>query len=416
MCGATIARRGRAPAAASPEGAELENPDHELRNLKVLITNYSLAARGGTELYVRDLAAGLLRRGHRPVVYSPELGAVAEEIREATVPVVDDLAAVSFTPDVIHGHHLHETMTALLRFPGVPALYVCHDWYSRLDAPPKFPRVLRYVAVDEVCYDKLVCEQGVAEERVSLLPSFVDLGRFAPRPAPLPPRPRRALLLCNYAEEGAHLDAARDAFARAGVRLDAFGKLLGRMSERPEKILGGYDIVLAKGRAALEAVACGAAVILHVQRSVGPMVTAGALERLLPLNCGIRAMTALPDPAAFAAALTTEIERYDPRDAALASQRVRAACGRDRAADEFISLYESVVAENRGAGTPDRSAEGAAAAAYLRELLQGIKEERRALHASNTFRLKERLRRAPVFGRLSLRLARRLAGGPGKSS
>lgn len=383
--------------------------------MKVLITNFSLASRGGTELYVRDLAAALLRRGHKPVVYSPELGAVAREIREATVPVVDDLAAVSFTPDVIHGHHLHETMTALLRFPGVPAVYVCHDWYSRLDAPPKFPRVLRYVAVDEVCYDKLVCEQGVAEERVRLLPSFVDLERFAPRAAPLPPRPRRALLLCNYAEEGPHLAAAREAFARANVTLDAFGKLLGETCERPEKILGEYDIVLAKGRAALEAVATGAAVILHVQRSVGPMVTAGELDRLLPLNCGIRAMTAWPDPAAFAAALAREIERYDPGDAAVAARRVRAACGHDRAADEFISLYEGVVAESKGAGAPDSRAEGLAASAYLRELLQSVKDERAALRASNTFRLKERLRRAPVVGKLSLRLARRLAGGPERS-
>jgi glycosyltransferase involved in cell wall biosynthesis len=377
--------------------------------LKVLITNYSLAARGGTELYARDLAAGLLRRGHRPVVYSPDLGAVAEEIRGLTVPVADDLARVSSPPDVIHGHHLHETMAALLRFPGAPAVYVCHDWYSRLDAPPKFPRVLRCVAVDEVCYDKLVREHGVPEDRVRLLPSFVDLERFAPRP-PLPARPERALILCNYAEEGPHLAAAREAFARAGIRLDAMGKLLGRPCERPEAVLGHYDIVLAKGRAALEALATGAAVILHVQKSVGPMVTAGELDRLLPLNCGIRAMTALPDPAEFAGALLREIERYDPEDAARASRRVREACGSDRAADEFISIYEEVIAESAAAGATDPSEEGLAAATYLQELLMSIREERRALRASNTFRLKERLRRVPLAGRLSVTIARRLAG------
>lgn len=377
--------------------------------MKVLITNYGLAARGGTELYVRDLAAGLLRRGHKPVVYSPELGAVAAEIRELTVPVVDDLSAATFAPDVIHGHHLHETMTALLRFPGVPAVYVCHDWYSRLDAPPKFPRVLRHVAVDEVCRDKLVYESGVPEGRVHLLPSFVDLDRFKPR-GPLPPRPKRALLLCNYAEEGPHLAAARAACARAGVTLDAFGKLLGRTCERPEEILGRYDIVLAKGRAALEALATGAAVVLHVQKSVGPMVTAGDLDRLIPLNCGIRAMTALPDPEDFARALLREIERYDPADAARASRRVRETCGRDRAADEFVSIYEAVIAESREAGAPDPEEEGLAAAAYLRDLLQGIKEERRALHTSNTFRLKERIRRAPLLGRLLPLAARGLAG------
>ena len=74
--------------------------------------------------------------------------------------------------------------------------------------PLKFPRVLRYVAVDQVCYDKLVCERAIPEERVRWLPGFVDLERFKLR-APLPPRPERALILCNYAKEGPHLRAAR---------------------------------------------------------------------------------------------------------------------------------------------------------------------------------------------------------------
>ena len=63
--------------------------------MRVLLTNITLASRSGTEVNVRDLALGLLRRGHRPVVYSPELGEIAAEIRAATVAVVDDLAAIA---------------------------------------------------------------------------------------------------------------------------------------------------------------------------------------------------------------------------------------------------------------------------------------------------------------------------------
>src|SRR5215470_13196513 len=96
--------------------------------LRVLITNTWLYARAGTELYVRDLATALLACGHSPIVYSPVLGAVATEIRAATVPVVDDLDAIGVAPDVIHGHHHLETLSALLRFPGVPAIFVCHGW------------------------------------------------------------------------------------------------------------------------------------------------------------------------------------------------------------------------------------------------------------------------------------------------
>src|SRR2546429_3765222 len=69
--------------------------------------------------------------------------------------------------------------------------------YPPLSRPP---RVLRYAAVDEQCYDKLVCECGVPEERARVVGQFVDLERFAAR-TPLPSRPRRAAVLCNRSEE-----------------------------------------------------------------------------------------------------------------------------------------------------------------------------------------------------------------------
>ena len=368
--------------------------------MKILITNYSLRKRAGTELYVRDLAFGLLKLGHIPIVYTTETGPVADEIRQEKISVVDDLSTLSITPDVIHGHHSRETMTALLSFPGVPAIYVCHDWYWKLDAPPKFPRILRYVGVDEMCYDKLVCENGIPEQRARLVPSFVDLDRFKPR-APLPALPKRALILCNYAEELPHLAAAREACAARGIKLDAMGAQLGKPCDQPEKILGDYDIVLAKGRTALEAMACGTAVILHVQQSLGPMVTAADLDRLLPLNCGVRAMTLAASPESFARALIKEVERYDAEDAALVSRRVRATCGRDRAVAEFVSLYEEVISENRDRVAPDQHQEATAAAAYLREFALDLIEEERNLHSSKTYRLNERLKRLPLFGRLS---------------
>src|SRR5580704_4585509 len=161
--------------------------------LKILITNNGLAARAGSELYVRDLALALLRRGHIPIAYSTVLGEVADELRGATIPIVDNLDSLSITPDIIHGHHHLETMTALLRFPTVPAVYFCHGWIPWQEAPPKFPRILRYVAVDYTCRDRLLLEHGIPDDRVSVLLNFVDLERFSPRP-PLPARPTRGLV------------------------------------------------------------------------------------------------------------------------------------------------------------------------------------------------------------------------------
>ena len=96
--------------------------------MRILLTNNSLAARAGSELYIRDLAVELMRRGHQPVAYSTYLGAVAGELRAATIPVIDRLESLGAPPDIIHGQHHYETLSALLRFPGIPALYYCHGW------------------------------------------------------------------------------------------------------------------------------------------------------------------------------------------------------------------------------------------------------------------------------------------------
>lgn len=380
--------------------------------LKVLITNFRLASRTGTELYVRDVALELLRRGHSPFIYSPHLGELARELSDFTIPIVDDLNRISIKPDIIHGHHHSETITALLHFPSVPAIYVCHDWYSALDRPPEMPRVRRYVAIDRTCYDKLVYLCAIPEERVRLLLNFVDLERFERR-APLPPRPQRALVFSNYALESPHLKALREACAEAGATLDVVGAGVDTASAQPEKVLGQYDLVFAKGRAALEAMAVGAAVIIHSGiRYLGPMVTANDVERLLPLNFGIRTMfpkRLTPDELKHAAA--REIARYDPSDAAQVSQRIRAGADRRTTVNELITLYEDVIAENRTPpGIVEMEADMRVAAAYIRWLSSHMKKEYDSVNNLTTLRLKRRLVEIPVLGKLSHTIARWLAG------
>jgi hypothetical protein len=83
-----------------------------MAGLSVLFTNNALNVRQGSETYVRDVALELLRRGDHPVVFSLVLGAMADDLRRATVPVIDDLSRLAAAPDVIHGHHHLETLIA----------------------------------------------------------------------------------------------------------------------------------------------------------------------------------------------------------------------------------------------------------------------------------------------------------------
>lgn len=379
-----------------------------MSSLRVLITNLRVEGWTGTELFVRDIARGLIKAGHHPVIYSPRLGPLAAEIRKETIPVVDDLAQLAAPPDIIHGQHVNETLTALLHFDRTPALYFCHDWYFPEDYPPRFPRILRYVAVDDQCHDKLVWECGVREERVHVICQFVDLERFVPRP-PLPARPRRAAVLCNHTKDNEHLRAAREACARHGVTLDVYGAGVNNICVRPEATLREYDIVFGKGRAALEAAAAGAAVVVYWWRRLGPMVNTQNLDRLRADGFGIRSMSPQLKPEEFGRAIDQVLDEYDPEDAAEASRRVRASAGRDIAVSELLRLYEEVISEY--AATPiDRESEGRAAAAHVRNISLSYSQQRAAIFGSTTFRFAEQLRRTPGIGKLARTVARGVIG------
>lgn len=372
--------------------------------LRVLITSITLAERTGPVMYVRDLAMGLLDRGHTPIVYSTELGQVAQEIRAATIPVIDDLDVLTTPPDIIHGNQHPETMTALLRFPVVPAVHTCHGWGVWEDAPAVFPRILRYIAVDFACYDRLVFGHGIPEERVRVLFNSVDLKRFKSR-GPLPVHPKRALVFSNYANEQTHLAAVRTACARAGVTLDVVGEAAGNPCVRPDAVLGEYDLVFAKARCALEAMTVGAAVVLCDTLGAGPMVTTSELDRLRRLNFGRRALCEPVSPDVLA----REIARYDPIDAAEVSRRLRATAGLENAVDELLALYQEVLEERMSPGGANDAREYRATATYLRWLSHNLLRQSRQLHTiTNTVGWRLLIRYGSIKHRFVLPPYRRL--------
>lgn len=366
------------------------------RFVRILITNFNLSMRAGTQLYVRDLAFSLRAHGHQPVVYAPVLGTVANELEAAGIPVVDDLHKLETPPDIIHGNQPTETMIALLFFPRTPGVYFCHTWRARLEMPPLFPRIQRYVGIDEPCYEHLLAN-GVAKNRARIILNFVDLARFKPR-GPLPARPRRALVFSNYAEPlQPHLKVIRETCARNAVEIDAIGEGVGYIELHPELKLGEYDLVFAKGRAALEAMAVGSAVNLCDVWGLGPMVTTGEFDSLRRLNFGCRTL----QERFTIEALQAQLARYNPRDAAEVSQKVRSTAGIDMAMHLILDVYEEAIAEYKRNPAPAYD-ELRAASTFVRHLQADY-----ARHSALTMRLRNRFLKIPFVGPGLLRLRER---------
>ena len=230
-------------------------------------------------------------------------------------------------------------------------------------------RVRRYVAVDETCRDRLIARHGIPESRVRVLFNAVDLAQFPSR-GPLPDKPSRALVFSNMASVDNYLGAVRSACKSANLQLDVVGQGVGTSCSRPGEILGRYDVVFAKARCALEAMAVGSAVILCDISGFGGLVTVSSFDHDRRLNFGRRA---LREPVTEAHILR-ELARYNATDSAEVSRRVRREASLDSLLDQMVDLYQEVITEHREAGPVGAAAEGRAAAESLRWLTPYVRE------------------------------------------
>lgn len=325
--------------------------------MKVLITNRVLSSGSGTETVACDLALELKKQGHEAAIYSPLLGPIAEQIRTKGVPVFDDIWQVEPVPDIIHGHHHAQTLTALLQFPKAMAAFVCHDATAWHDEALVFPRVRRYVAVDHRCLKRFEADDRLARENVRVILNAVDLARFKPRPA-LPEKPARAAIFSNYATQFTHTRAVTKACESLGIKVDVIGSGSNTSTSTPERVLLDYDIIFAKARCALEAMAVGVAVVLCDFAGLGAIVTRNNFAEFRKLNFGTGNLTRPLNPQL----IVDEIKKYDPCEAAFVSERTRKEANLSSATIEWIELYTEILHQPY---QENPTAELAATAEYL---------------------------------------------------
>jgi hypothetical protein len=335
--------------------------------VRVLITNVSLEVRGGTESFVRALARGLQRKGHSVIAFSSDPTQQERLLESDVVPVATDLERLPFRPDIIHAQHHLDVMTTLASLPGVPALYLCHGAVWR-EAVPKHPRIYRYGAVSRTLAQRITIESNIAAEDVAVLLNAVDLEEFPTVRRP-PARPRRALFYNGrHTPDSPTVSAIREATARVGLELEFIGATFDRMALFPQHVLPDYDLVFASGRSAIEALACGCAVVVLGRTSCGELVRSENFDRYRQVNFTI----AVNSPPPSADAITSELQRYSADDCAAVSARIRREADFRTLIDTLVDHYEQIIERHRTT-PPDASGEMQAMARYLRRIVPLIR-------------------------------------------
>ncbi|MEN9670195.1 MAG: hypothetical protein RL018_472, partial [Pseudomonadota bacterium] len=274
---------------------------------------------------------------------------------------------IADTPDLIHGQHHLETMMAVLHFPNVPAIYLCHGWLPWEEDAPIYPSIRRYVAVDDLCFERLNSVCGIAASRIDVIRNAVDMRIFSPR-TDLPVQPRNALVFSNHPAQSPAVDIIRRACLAFGMeRVDTMGAVANTSVARPQDVLGSYDVVFAKGRSALEALAVGCAVIVCDIGRLGEMVTSQNVQSLRLLNFGVRTI----QQPLTEEGLQQQLLSYQAHDMPVVRQYIRQNADFDAYFQQILALYEDVLLDS---SPIDPLMQSRAASTYIRSLKKVLLE------------------------------------------
>lgn len=236
----------------------------------VLATN-SFGHVGGSETYLLTVAEHLQRLGHELVIHALQTGPMSELAGDRGIPVVADEAELPTGSDAVLAQDAGMAYALAARYPGTPQLFVAHSALHDFQLPPLIAGVPMTVVV---LSDRVAARVAALDlpHPVVRLRQPIDGERFAALGAPRS-RPLRALLLGNYQEDG-HRRLLERAWEPAGIELVIAGAR-GRTVIDPFEQIAGADIVVGKGRAILEAMACGRPAYLYDDFGTDGWVTAG---------------------------------------------------------------------------------------------------------------------------------------------
>jgi glycosyltransferase involved in cell wall biosynthesis len=331
--------------------------------MNILMTNHRLHSRGGSEVFTSEVARALAAKGNNVCVFTTVSGGIGSELEGAGIPIVADPALCPFQPDIIHGQHHVETMTALASWPSVPVVHFAHGLEAWEEQRPKHPRIQRYIAMSPRLAEWIALDVGQPLEAIAVVKNFIDEKRFKTVRDPAL-KTGKALVYINSMKSGSAAHAAlQAACADVGLTLDARGIDFGEVVADAEALLPNYDLVFASGKSAIEAMACGCTVIPISKDKFRERIHPGNVEAVSEFNF----CTDANDPDIQHGPVADELRRVQWSDAAGVCEFIRSRFTLDRAADQLLKIYETAVHDFRM--KPSQPAPEASEKAFAKFLL-----------------------------------------------
>jgi hypothetical protein len=304
--------------------------------MKVLLTNRALSTPGGSETYLRTVARQLRLLGHDVVLYAPEQGSVADQLRHEGFTLVDTLRGLP-RPDVAHVQHATTAYRVRGHFPDLPMVFVSHSSVFDIEDVPLMASPQLVVTLNDLV-GRRIKNSAWGDKKSSIrLSQPIEIPHDDPALPALPEHPRHALLV------GVRTDPIAPVLAAA---CDELGIALQHAGDREHLVddltplMMEADIVFAVGRTSLEAMALGRAAFLLDDRGMGGFVDGSNYARV-----EASAFAAFDDEPVSVAGLVGRIGYYTPDLGRVSRELARKFHDARRHAGELVEVYRSAMAK-----------------------------------------------------------------------
>jgi hypothetical protein len=299
-----------------------------------IVLSFNQLGAGGGDSYVVTVAEQLERLGHGVTIFAPEAGVLDASVAHKGLRVERSAGNLPDHCDILMAQDTGTAYELADRHPTTPQVFCATSELVDFQMPPQLPGVTAaVVALSERLARRL--RALAIHPRIVRLRQPVDTERFAPLEA-IRDRPKRALVIGNWLR-GRRLELLEKAWGNAGLELTRAGMDAG-WTATPERAIGDTDIVVAKGRAAIEGMACGRAVYVYDFPGVDGWVTPERYPALEADNFAGRASDETVDPDRMRADLAAYSSAMGVanRDLAIANHGAR------RHAEELSRLFDEL--------------------------------------------------------------------------
>jgi hypothetical protein len=310
--------------------------------MRILCTNQSLDARGGSESYLETIAPALRQLGHDVELFSPECGAVAARLRDDAFVVHEHSDDLRPTYDVVHAQHASTALTIRSSLPTVPMVFASHSWFFEIEDAPAEALPTAIIVFNDIVGDRARASTLGHRVPVHRLTQPITVGTRDTGRVKIRERATHAFALARNLST--RVGPLREACRNAGIELEVIGRDDTPVDD-PRTLMMDADVVFASGRTILEALALGRAAFVYDETGCAGFVTEASYPRLEA--CGFT-----PE-AGTGEELSTALRSYDPLLGTVGRELVVRHHAAQRHAVALLDIYGAAASPPDAPAPPD---------------------------------------------------------------